>query len=82
MVWEKLSWVLRGTNCVLGNVGNNHGKLGNPKNKSTILSFSHIRDMYIESDESYTIGFDKMDVDNKETIIGTCYQKPITKMTL
>jgi hypothetical protein len=23
-----------------------------------------------------------MDVDNKETIIGTCYQKPITKMTL
>jgi hypothetical protein len=38
--------------------------------------------MYIESDKSDTIRFDKMDVNNKETITSSYYQKPITKMTL
>jgi hypothetical protein len=47
-----------------------------------ILSPLHIGDMYIESDKSDTIRFDKMDVNNKETITGSYYQKPITKMTL
>ncbi len=35
--------------------------------------------MYIRNDESNTIGFDKTDVDNKETIIDNYYQKSIMK---
>jgi hypothetical protein len=35
--------------------------------------------VYIRNDESNTIGFDKTDVDNKETIIDNYYQKSIMK---
>jgi hypothetical protein len=73
--------VLHGTNCVLGNVGNNHGKIGNQKNKSMILSPLHIGDVYTKGDKSNTIKSNKMDV-NKEMVIDNHYQKSITKPTL
>jgi hypothetical protein len=47
-----------------------------------ILSPSHIRDVYTKSDESNTIKFNKMDVDNKETITDNHYQKLVTKTML
>jgi hypothetical protein len=74
--------VLRGTSCVLGNVGNNHGKIGNQKNKSMILSPLHIGDVYTKGDKSDTIRSNKMDVNNKEMINDNHYQKSVTETTL
>ncbi len=37
------------------------------------------QDLYIESEKLDTIGFDKLNVSNKETIINNYYQEPITK---
>jgi hypothetical protein len=62
-----------GTSGVPGNVGNNHGKIGNWRRKL------HIGDMYIEINESRTTEFDKTGFNNTKMVTDNCDQKSIMK---
>ncbi len=79
MVREKLGWVLHSIGCVVGKVGHDHGKNGNPRRGIGInLHLARKQDVYIKSEKLDTTWFDKPNVNNKETIFDNSYHKPRT----